>query len=145
MEKEIIIDGKNLVLGRTSSHIAKKLLNGEKVQIVNAEKMIITGDPTAIKAKYTSRRQRGSVVSGPFFPIRPDLIVRRTVRGMLPYKTNKGREAFKKLRVHVGNPKLEVNEESKLRPLSTRYMTVGKLSEALGWQKRTDARGVKAH
>ena len=111
--KEIVIDGKHMVLGRASTMVARKLLGGEKVHIVNSEQMIITGNPMAIKEKYLERRRRGSVVSGPFFPIRPDLVVRRTIRGMLPYKTNKGRAAFKNLRVHVGNPGgININEKS---------------------------------
>ncbi len=135
--KEAVVDGKSMILGRTSSHIAKRLLNGEKIFIVNAEHMIITGNPMTTKQKYIERRQRGSVVSGPFFPIRPDLIVRRTVRGMLPYKTNKGRQAFKNLRVHIGVPNgFKISEDSKVKLLNTRYITVGKLSESLGWDKK---------
>ena len=135
--KEIVLDGKNMILGRTSSNVAKRLLKGEKVHIVNAEQMIITGNPMAIKAKYTARRQRGHVVSGPFFPIRPDLIVRRTVRGMLPYKTNKGRQAFKNLRIHIGVPGgFNINEKSEPTKIKTRYIPVGKLSESLGWDKK---------
>ena len=114
--RETVVDGKSMILGRTSSYIAQKLLKGEKVHIVNAERMIITGNPMSIKEKYLERRRRGSVVSGPFFPIRPDLIVRRTVRGMLPYKTNKGRQAFKNLRVHIGIPNgVKINEDSKVK------------------------------
>ena len=154
--REIVIDGKRMILGRASTMVAKKLLGGEKVHIINSEQMIITGNPLTIKEKYLERRRRGSVVSGPFFPIRPDLVVRRTIRGMLPYKTNKGRAAFKNLRVHIGNSGMKelidenvstplaskhtgaglLNEKSESAKIKTRFITVGKLSESLGWDKK---------
>ena len=135
--REVFLDGKGMILGRASSQIAKRLLDGEKIHIVNSEQMIITGNPMATKEKYTARRRRGSVVSGPFFPIRPDLVVRRTIRGMLPYKTNKGRAAFKNLRVHIGVPGgINISEKSEPAKIKTRYITVGKLSESLGWDKK---------
>ena len=133
---EIIIDGKNMILGRAATQIAKQLIDGSSVHVINAEQMIITGDPMSIKEKYLERRRRGSPQHGPFFPIRPDLLVRRTVRGMLPYKTNKGRQAFKNLRTYIGNPNNASAgiDEKKIISLRTKYMTVGKLSEALGWK-----------
>src|SRR3989337_1637 len=97
----IVVDGKNAVLGRLAGKVAKELLNGEEVAIVNAHKIIITGDRKKILEKYLFRRQIGSPQHGPFFPKKPELIVKRTVRGMLPYKTPKGRNALKKLRVYV--------------------------------------------
>lgn len=47
----------------------------------------------------------GSVRKGPKFPKEPDRIFRRTVRGMLPMKTSRGKEALKRLRVYKGVPK----------------------------------------
>ncbi len=128
------IDGKNAILGRLASRIAKQLLNGEDVSIVNAEKVIITGNPKSVKEKYLSRRSRGSAHHGPFFPTRPDLIVRRAVRGMLPYKTNRGRNAFKRLRVYIGNP--EGSEVQKMEAsIKSNFITVGEVAEALGWRE----------
>ncbi len=130
-----VIDGKNAILGRLASYTAKQLLNGENVSIVNAEKIIITGDPRSIKEKYIARRRRGSPHHGPFFPKRPDLIVRRTIRSMLPYKTGKGRQAFKRLRVYTGVPE-GVGEAQKMEAsISTKYMRVGDIAKALGWRE----------
>ncbi len=131
----IVIDGKNAILGRLASRIAKQLLSGESISIVNAEKIIITGSPQSIKEKYLARRSRGSAHHGPFFPVRPDLIVRRTVRGMLPYKTNRGRGAFKRLRVYVGVPE-GVDEVQKMEAsIKSNYITVGEIANALGWRE----------
>ncbi|HLD39165.1 MAG TPA: 50S ribosomal protein L13 [archaeon] len=132
----MIINGKDAVLGRLASYTAKKLLAGEEVSIVNAEKVIITGDSVEITKKYLKKRSIGSPQHGPFFPTKPDLIVRRTVRGMLPYKTNKGRIAFKKLRVYIGTPvEMEKGESIAVKTVRTSYMTVGDLATQLGWRK----------
>ena len=130
-----VIDGKNAILGRLASRAAKQLLNGESISIVNAEKIIITGSPQSIKEKYLARRRRGSAHHGPYYPTRPDLIVRRTVRGMLPYKTNRGRNAFKRLRVYVGIPEGTANAEKMEASIKSNYITVGEVANALGWRE----------
>ena len=99
-----VINGKNAVLGRLATYVAKAILNGDEIVIVNAEKVIITGSPKKIIGNYLKKRRIGSPKHGPFFPKKPDLILRRTIRGMLP-KTTKGRNAFKKLKVHIYTPK----------------------------------------
>ncbi len=128
----MIVDGKNAVLGRLAVNTAKKLMAGEEVHIYNAEKVIITGRPIEIKKKYLERRARGSPHHGPFFPRMPNLIVRRTIRGMLPYKTNKGRTAFKKLRVYNGPPK-EKAESVATKQIRSKFITVGEVAKTLGW------------
>ncbi|MEM0127128.1 MAG: 50S ribosomal protein L13 [Thermoplasmatales archaeon] len=101
-----IIDGTNLVLGRVSSYLAKELLsNKEEIVVVNAERAVITGRKRFLIEKYKTERSVGSVRKGPKFPKEPDRIFRRTVRGMLPMKTSRGKEALKRLRVYKGVPK----------------------------------------
>lgn len=132
-----VIDGKNAVLGRLASSSAKRLLAGEEIVIINAEKAILTGDPVSIKQKYISRRQRGTPQHGPFFPRQPDAIVRRTVRGMMPYKTHKGRAAMKKLRVFAGVPeelKNEKHESFSKKSVKSSYVSVGEVAKTLGWR-----------
>lgn len=134
-----IIDGKNAVMGRLASMTAKELLSGEEVAIVNAEKVIITGNHGQIIGKYIDRRRRGSPQHGPFFPTQPDAIVRRTVRGMVPYKTTKGRSAMKRLRVYVGVPE-QMTEKAKEgvanKLIRSDYITVKEVAEILGWRAR---------
>ncbi|RLF79623.1 50S ribosomal protein L13, partial [Thermococci archaeon] len=48
-ERTIYVDAKNHVLGRLSSHVAKLLLEGWRVIIVNAEKTVITGKKRSVK------------------------------------------------------------------------------------------------
>lgn len=133
----MIIDATDARLGRLASFVSKKLLQGEKIVIINAEKAIITGNPDVTVEKYLGRRQRGSPQHGPFFPKRPDLIVRRTIRGMLPYKKPKGRKAFKNLRVYIGKPN-DVEGEivkfaEKQKPVKCRFITIYDLAKRIGW------------
>ncbi len=137
-----IINAEGLILGRLASKVAKMLLEGEEVVIVNAEKAIITGNREDIFAKYKQRtelRTRTNPRRGPFYPKRSDEIVRRTIRGMLPWKTDRGRKAFKRLRVYVGVPKefegkeLETISEAHMSRLATpKYVTVGEVAKFLG-------------
>ncbi len=111
----MIIDGEGLVLGRLASTVSKKLLNGEKIVVVNAEKIVISGTKEWAYARYKQRLDRASISNprkmGPKYPRRPDDIFRRTVRGMLPYRKTTGREAFKGLKVYVGIPQEFENAE----------------------------------
>ncbi|MCD6411390.1 MAG: 50S ribosomal protein L13 [Thermoplasmata archaeon] len=131
-----VVDATGAVLGRLASIVAKRLLNGEEIAIVNSEKAIIVGDKDSIKERYKEKREIGSSRKGPYFPRRADRIVKRTVRGMLPYQQPKGREALKRLKCYIGVPKefegveFETIESVKKTPL--RYITVGELSEFLG-------------
>ncbi|ASJ00138.1 50S ribosomal protein L13 [Thermococcus gorgonarius] len=137
-----IINAEGLILGRLASKVAKMLLEGEEVVIVNAEKAIITGNREDIFAKYKQRtelRTRTNPRRGPFYPKRSDEIVRRTIRGMLPWKTDRGRKAFKRLKVYVGVPKefegkeFETISEAHMSRLATpKYVTVGEVAKFLG-------------
>lgn len=131
-----IIDAKNAVLGRLSSNVAKALLNGDVIVVVNAERAIVTGNPRNIKEKYMSRRIIGSPQHGPFFPMRPELIVRRTIRSMVPYKTPKGRAAMKRLKVYTGAPEgFEKGESIAAKPIRSDFINVGEIAKSLGHRK----------
>ncbi len=134
-----VIDASDLILGRMASIVAKRLLNGEEIRIINAEKAVISGRKDVTIDKYKARIQRGSREKGPYFPKRPDRIVKRTIRGMIPYKKAKGRQAFKKLKVYIGVPpelsqeKAETIEDANIKRISTsNYIILGELSRRLG-------------
>ncbi|AXV38870.1 50S ribosomal protein L13 [Methanobacterium sp. BAmetb5] len=137
----MIIDGEGLVLGRLASSVSKKLLAGERVTVLNAEKIIISGNKEWAYAKYKQRIDRASISNprkmGPKYPRRPDDIFRRTVRGMLPHKQHKGREALKGLRVHVGIPSEfkseEITQLKEAQPKNIpKSVELGKISQLLG-------------
>ncbi len=133
----MVIDATGHVIGRLSSAVAKRLLKGEEVIVVNAEKALITGRRGWLLKEFHHRREVGSQRKGPFYPRRPDRIVHRSVRGMVPNQQPRGRAAMKRLRVYVGVP-----AELKDAPIervagadrisTTRYMTIGEIAERLG-------------
>ncbi len=131
-----VIDADKAILGRMCTHVARRLLDGEQIAIVNSEKAIITGKKSAIKKRYKQKRDVGTYRKGPFFPRMPDRLVKRSVRGMIPYQTPHGRTAFKKLKCYIGVPKdfegksFEQIEDAKKQPVD--YMTVDELSKFLG-------------
>ncbi len=136
-----IIDADNAVLGRLASIVAKRLLNGEEIVIVNAEKAVIIGNKAYIIERYKDRRNIGSVRKGPYYPRMPDRILRRTVRGMLPMKKAHGKEAYRRLKVYMGVPKefdgkeFEVINEAKNNKLEG-FITLKDLSIQLGAKLR---------
>ncbi|HTW77478.1 MAG TPA: 50S ribosomal protein L13 [Thermoplasmata archaeon] len=103
-ETPTVVDASGLVLGRAASLIAQRLLAGERIVVVNAEKSVVTGSRRQVVAHYTEARARGSVRSGPHFPRYADRIFRRTVRGMLPHLKTRGKVAYDRLEVHLGVP-----------------------------------------
>lgn len=102
-----VIDGSEHILGRLATHVAKDLLNGEEIVIVNAEKIVITGRKEAILKDYRERRNlgvKGRNRRGPYYPRMPDRMLKRSIRGMLPYHQARGRTAYRKLKVYIGVP-----------------------------------------
>jgi large subunit ribosomal protein L13 len=134
-----IIDAENQVLGRLASTVAKELLNGKNIHIINAEKTLITGNPKYILEFYTQKTQRGDPYHGPFFPRTPNGMLKKTVKGMLP-KNAKGRAALKKLMIHISVPaELQGKEFKKYKAAEKKIMpksiTLGGLSIKLGHKK----------
>lgn len=138
-----IIDVDGAVMGRAASIIAKRLLKGEEIIVVNAEKVIISGKPERVKEKY--RKKITEWVSyynpkknSPKFKRRPDLFFKRVVRGMLPWKTSRGRQAYKRLRVYIGIPEdikmdmIEKIPKAKLKNNKIPFVTLGELYRLLG-------------
>ena len=135
----MIINAENTVLGRLSSFAAKQVLLGNTVQIVNCEKAIITGNRDNIFKDYRNRQRPTDVVHKPIVPKMPDMIVRRTIRGMLPWKRDRGREAYKRVFCYIGIPEDFKNKEimtldkanlNKLKHL--KYIQVKEVSKYLG-------------
>lgn len=100
----MIINAEDIILGRLASFVAKRAMEGENVKIINAEKAVIIGDKGDILSRYERKRKMGHPYKGPFFSRTPERLVRRTIRGMLPYKQEKGREAFKNIKCYIGVP-----------------------------------------
>jgi large subunit ribosomal protein L13 len=135
-----IVNADGLTLGRMASVIAKKLLNGEKVIVVNAEKAVLSGKRKSKVAEAKEFLEVGSPGRGPFHYRQPDRILRKTVRGMLPFKQSKGKMAYNRLKVFIGVPEalqsqqMITLEEAQAAKLKGPYFTLGELAKEIGWK-----------
>ena len=134
-----IIDGRNAVLGRLGSVVAQRIMDGEEIVVINAESIVVTGERDMIFADYKARVDRGDTTKrkGPFYPRRADLLFKRSVRGMIPWTTTSGREAYRRLHVFVGTPKQFADAEMEkvdgaMKKISGKYTTLGAISKFLG-------------
>ena len=134
-DADVVVDARDCILGRVASQVAQRALDGERVAVINAEDAVITGSEEDVMSTYEKRAELGSD-SGPYYPKRPDMIFKRTIRGMVPYKEDRGREAFENVRVYVGNPRDEdgdVLDGTSLDRLSNiRFVQLGEISKNLG-------------
>jgi len=129
----MIVDATDAILGRLASKIAKELLKGNQITIINAEKVIVSGNPKASVKRFFEKRKRGDRRKGPFYPRYPERILRRVIRGMLPYKKDKGRRALKRLKVYRDSHKLKGEKISKTSDkLRAKYTNLGEICKELG-------------
>jgi len=112
MEQKIF-DGEGAVLGRMGSVVAKELLKGYAVTIINAEKVIISGDKKHVIDKIRAKRRMGGggSLKGPKYLRQEDRLLKRMIRGMLPRDRTKGQEAIRRLKCYIGTPK-EIAEKA---------------------------------
>jgi large subunit ribosomal protein L13 len=136
-----LINADGLILGRMASKVAKKLLNGEEVIIVNAEKSVLSGKKKSKVAEAKQFLEVGAPERGPFHYRRPDRIMRKTVRGMLPIKQPRGKTAYKRLTVFMGVPedlkdqKMNTFAEAQAAKLKGPHFTLAELAKEVGWNQ----------
>lgn len=135
----MIINAENLILGRLASFVAKRALLGEKIDIVNCESAIITGRKKEILGRYKEKREKGDPLHGPFIRRKADSFVKRVIRGMLPYKQEKGRKALKRIKCFIGLPeqfkdkKLETVKNASVEKMQNlKYLKISRVLESLG-------------
>jgi large subunit ribosomal protein L13 len=142
-KEPIVIDGTGHLLGRTASIVAKKLILGERVVIVNGDRLVISGDPDYQVETFAAKLEIKTIHSPrntPHHFRRPDMYVRRSVRGMLPHEKPKGRNALRLLTVYIGIPTEYAGKQPLSLPeaaaskLRTKSMTVGELLQHFGWK-----------
>ncbi len=121
-----IIDGTGIVMGRLASHVAKELLRGEEISIINSNKVIITGNRVDIEKEFLEKRgRRGSTQKGPKHLNGSDRILKRTIRGMLPdHREGRGKDAMSRLKCYTGMPKeLEGKKVEKMKKQEQKIKT----------------------
>ncbi len=143
-DKILYIDATNQILGRLASIIAKKLLEGHRVIVVNAEKAVVSGERLRVIMGYKLvekvKTHYNPYKHGIRRPKSPHNIFKRTVRGMLPIDKPRGRNAYKRLRVYIGVPP-ELSDKEFIRfseadasRLGHEYITLGEIAKELGWK-----------
>ena len=142
IDTPIVVDATDHIAGRLSSNVAKLLLKGNRVAVVNCDKIMISGTRSNIIKEYREFLDINSInhwKHGPKHPRRPDTIMKRMIRGMLPKEKPSGREAHKRLRTYIGSPK-EVKslkkiqfEKAMIKKPSSNYTTMADLGRTVGW------------
>lgn len=134
VEEKIIIDASGSALGRIAAYASKQALLGKKVIIINCEKAIITGTKANIINNYRWKRSLGGdILTGPNFPSNPEMIMKRTTRGMLPYRQEKGRNAWKRIICFNSIPR-EYEKERKIKLEEKSGLELRKLTDILRGQ-----------
>lgn len=143
--KQQTVDFSNVVLGRAASKVAKALLNGNNIVIVNAEKAVMRGTRNGVMQKFIRRQgwtaKGNTQLRSANMSRMPDRLVKWTIKHMLPIEKASGRTALDKLEVYVGVP---VRFDKKIEQWSDvqnkekkNVWTMEKISHELGW----DAKG----
>ncbi|WP_126451157.1 50S ribosomal protein L13 [Sulfodiicoccus acidiphilus] len=141
--EELVLDGEGQILGRMATMIVKQLKQGKTIIVVNAEKVVISGELSRVLAGYRLlmgvRTMFNPSRQGIRRPRNPISLVKRTVRGMLPDNPS-GNVMYRKLKVYVGVPEQYVERkkvkfpEAHVDRLKGKYVTVGELTRELGWK-----------
>jgi large subunit ribosomal protein L13 len=139
-----LVNAEGLIVGRMCSKVAKRLLNGEEVIILNAEKAVFSGKKKSKVAEAKQFLEVGAPMRGPFHYRRPDRFLRKIVRGMVPFKSPKGKSAYKRLKVFMGVP-FELKDQSMITfkeaqsvNLRGPHFTLGELAKEIGWNNRME-------
>jgi large subunit ribosomal protein L13 len=144
LAEQVIVDAKDHIAGRLCSYVAKILLKGNMVVVINAEKAMLSGDKYSIIREWHDYLEVGSIINpihGPFHARRPDRIITRMIRGMVPRRKTSGDNAMKRLRVYIGMPKIYEDskmtgfDDAKIRKPSSYYMSVRDLAKSIGWNE----------
>lgn len=135
----IVVDAKDMILGKLAARVAKLALSGETIRVINCEHVIVTGSKEVVFAKFLQRTDRGIPLKGPYYPRQSDRIVRRAIRGMLPYKLSKGLQAYKRVLCYTGVPSefagttpVVFSEASIANSNAPKYVYLGEISKLIG-------------
>jgi large subunit ribosomal protein L13 len=141
--KLIVVDGTNCISGRLCSKVSKLLLQGNRVSVVNSEKVMVSGNKYEVIESYKDKLEVSSVtnpIHGPFHPRRPDTIITKMIRGMVPKRKPSGMQAFKRLRVYIGvpdelkNSTMQTFDDAKITKQQSFYISMGDVAKQIGWK-----------
>lgn len=133
-KEQIIIDATMGVVGRMASYAAKKALLGNEIAIVNCNEAILTGPKQALIETYKIKMSYGGTSQkGPYNSKVPEKMMRRAIRGMLPWPKSRARSVYKNVKCYNKVP-FEFKDKEKLtfkKTMRGKYMTLGQLSKLI--------------
>ncbi len=142
-----LVDARHMIFGRILSRIAKQALLGDHIVIINAKESVMSGHRDSMILAWLDRQEKHTAVKplrGPFWPHRPDHIMRRALRSMLP-KNDRGRSALKRVQVFISaipthlKEKYPIDGEMKITKadgdkIKRDVVSLGELSMHIGWK-----------
>lgn len=143
MDNLLLVDAENMIFGRLASIVAKRLLNGERIVVINVEKAVLSGRKSSVLKDFKSFFEVKTLrnpVRGPKRDRFPDRLFRNAVRGMLPKHNSRGLAALRRLRVYIGCPeefkglKATHFREADASRLGGSYIYLGDVAKELGWK-----------
>jgi large subunit ribosomal protein L13 len=142
-DRPVVVDGTNHIAGRLSSHVAKLLLQGQRVTVVNCEKIMMSGTRANQIQEYREFLEINSIINykhGPVHYRRPDTIIAKMIRQMLPFdRKPSGKAAYQRLRTYIGSPKDTKPigkiqfEKALIRKAAANYTTLAEICRVIGW------------
>jgi large subunit ribosomal protein L13 len=151
MQEYLLLDAKDKILGRFCSQVAKRVLLGQKIVIINAKDAIISGSKRDIHEKYLNKLNISTATNprrGPFWPRRPDTFMRNIIKKMLPTKKIRGKEALTRVHVYIGAipgrfqkqyqtlvPTEILYSDKKRLSYYNKFITLENLCSRIGWNK----------
>jgi len=143
IDRPIVVDATDHIAGRLSSNVAKLLINGNRVSVVNCEKIMMSGTRSNQIKEYREFLEINSIINpkhGPVHYRRPDTLMTKMIRQMLPYdRKPSGKEAHQRLRTYIGSPKELKSlakiqfEKAKIKKTASNYTSIGELCRIIGW------------
>ncbi len=135
-----VYDAKGLLVGRLATRVAKDALLGEKVAVINCAEAVVSGKKSVIQKESKQKHdRRGYPGKANKRPRLADRYVRRVIRGMLPWTTTRGKEAFKRVMCYVTVPsEIKVEDAIKITDAKSsklplgKYQTVKEIIKSLG-------------
>ncbi len=142
-DRPIVVDATDHIAGRLSSNVAKLLIKGNRVSVVNCEKIMMSGTRSNQIQEYREFLEINSIINykhGPKHYRRPDTVMAKMIRQMLPFdRKPSGKASFHRLRTYIGSPK-EIKsiekiqfEKAKIRKTASNYTQLGELCRVIGW------------
>ena len=143
VDRPVVVDATNHIAGRLASNVAKLLLQGQRVTVVNCEKIMMSGKRETQIREYREFLEINSIINykhGPVHYRRPDTLMAKMIRQMLPFdRKPSGKLAFARLRTYIGAPnntkpieKIQF-EKALITRAASNYTPLAEICRVIGW------------